>query len=785
MKISLEWLGEFIEFTETDVDTIAEKITAHTAEVDEVEKQGVYMENCCVGQVQNLAKHPDADKLNICTVLTNDGEKKIVCGGTNLRDGMRVAFAHVGASVRAPDGSSFTLSKAKIRGEVSEGMICAASELALEDRFPETPDQGNRPVIDLGDGDEGIGEPLQGYLDLTDTILHIDNHAITHRADLFSHIGFARECVAIGIAKWKNKPEFSSPAFSKDALPFKMHREAEELMPRYLSCLIEIDSLGETPDWMAKRLQAVGWRLLSPAVDITNYVATETGVPLHSFDADDIVGDVHMRKAKKGEKIITLDKQERELPEGALILSDDKGVFDLLGIMGGLRSSTTEKTKRIYLHAASLDPVSIRKAVIGTGLRTDAATVYEKGVPHIVSEMGFNRAAQLMLEILGGARIASELETVGDNGSAESIALSVARTQSLLGADIPAKQMGEILESLEFSVEGNEDELSVTPPLHRLGDIKASHDLVEEVGRVYGFNNIEAVMPVASIAPPERDFRVHTLRDGLVDLDFFELLPLSLVGPDLLGKCKIDPGGCTEIENPIGKETSLLTPSVLPELLAHAERNILQVDTLRTFHISSVFSKSGEETMELGVLVCAKHAKTLKDDSFLHAKQALLEALYDAGYQAELQLAKSDVSFAASGRTADVVIDAQSYGEVCVVDSAVCAAFDLPSSTAFARIDLSALLAVKPATRVAERVPSFPAVSYDTTVDLSKDKTVEELLSAISKSSDLLESVEVVDVYGDEKRSNVTIRCVYRSADKTLTEEEAKKEYAKVEKLIT
>lgn len=789
MKISLRWLSDYIDFSLQDPQGISDAITAHTAEVDEVEVQGVLLGSCCVGKVLSITKHPNADKLQLCEVLTDKGAKPVVCGGTNLREGMRVAFAHTGARVKWHGEEMMTLEPVKIRGEKSEGMICAAEELGIETQFPECT---GHDIVDLGDGDEDVGKPLQEYLGLIDTILHIDNHAITHRADLFSHIGFARECVAMGIATWKpgKKPselQFDRDLqFTSDSIPFDFVIEEEHLMPRYCACVIEIDDLGETPNWMRERLEAVGWRCLSTAVDITNFVATEIGVPLHSFDADDIVGTVHMRKAKEGEKLTTLDKKERDLPEGALILSDDEGVFDLLGIMGGLRSSTKETTRRIYLHSASIDTVSIRKAIIGTGLRTDAGTVYEKGVPHVTTEMGFFRAAQLMLQLMPGARIVSELESVGDNGEGSPIELSLPRTQSLLGAEVTAAAAKDMLRSLDFTVAGTEDVLTVTPPLHRLGDIEGPHDLIEEVGRIYGYNNIEASLPEASIVPPERETRVHSLRDALQDDGYLELLPLSLLGPDLLQKCSLDPEVCVGIANAIGKETSLLTPSTLPALLEHAETNLAQVpNTLRTFHVSKVFTEGKDDHTQFGALITKKQSASLKEDAFLELKQQLQTSLAVAGYELSLVPSTDTPPFGNPTRTAVLQVDGKDVGLLFTVADSVCNSFGIPSGAAGAVINIDALLEIPAETTVFSRLPNFPEVSYDITVDYSHEKSVGDLLGKIRESSDLLESAEVVDLYGKQEGDyKLTLRCVYRSSEKTLTEQEAKKEFEKVEKLL-
>ena len=784
MKISLDLLGDYIEFTETDPQKIADAVTAHTAEVDEVEVQGQLLEQCCVGKVLSVSKHPNADKLKLCEVLTDKGAKNVVCGGANLREGMRVAFAHIGARVKWHGEDMMTLEPVKIRGEQSEGMICAAEELGIESLFPECT---GHDIVDMGDGDEDVGKPLKDVLGLRDVILHVDNHAITHRADLFSHVGFAFECVAMGIAKWKQMPDFKAPEFPTDPLPFKFRVTAKDAITRYCSCLLSIDSLGETPEFIKRRLNAVGIRSISLPIDITNYVMIEMGVPMHSFDADDIKGDFVARLAKQGEPLQTLDEQEWELPEGALVFTDDEGNFDLVGIMGGLRSSTKDSTRRIYLHALSLDPVRIRNAMIATGHRTDAGTIYEKGVPHIATELGFYRALDLFLQYVPGAKMISAPEVSGNNGEAKPIKVTLEYLRSMLGADVTAKEVERILTDLAFSVEGDGDALQVTPPLHRLGDISGKHDILEEVGRIYGYNTIEAAMPDASIEPPKRDTRTNELRDSLQASRYVELTPLSLVGPDLLSKTNIDPEKCTVIHNAIGKETSLMTPSTVPALLEHAQHNMLNVEeVLRTFFVSTVFSQNADGHKELGMLVAVRTEPQLLQDPFLIAKQDVETALQAAGYDMSIDICKHPPEYAHAGRSATVLVNGKEVGTVSDVHPDVRKKFDLPSRAAVVTLSLSQVLSQPAQTTVFTDLPQHPAISYDMTVDMSHDKSTGKLLNSLRSSSKLLESVSVVDLYGkDSGDYKLTIRCTYRSSEKTLTEQEVKQEFAKVEKLLS
>ncbi|KKW38281.1 MAG: Phenylalanine-tRNA ligase beta subunit [Candidatus Peribacteria bacterium GW2011_GWB1_54_5] len=787
MKLSLDWLSDFVAFPEGNPQAIADAITAHTAEVDAVERQGALLDRCCVGKVLSVKKHPDADRLLVCKVRTDCGEKSVVCGGTNLREGMCVAFAHTGATVKWHGEELAKLEPVNIRGVQSEGMICAATELELEEQYPPCPADGGRPIMDLGDGDTGVGQPLRTYFGFSDTVLDIDNHALTNRADLFSHVGFARECTAAGIATWKKKPAYKAPAFAKKPLPFKIHVEDKHLVPRYCACLLEIDGIGQTPDWMVKRLEATGWRSVSLPVDITNYVTMEVGMPLHSFDAGDLKGDIRMRVSKRGEKIVTLDGVERTLPDGSVVLSDDEGIFDLLGVMGGLRSSTKEGTKRIFLHSAAVDPVSIRHTIIATGHRTDAATIYEKGIPHVTVSQGFLRALELFLELVPGARIVSSMDSWGDDGSPEPITLPVERVNATLGTALTAKEVTAVLRDLEFSVSEKNGALTVLPPLHRLGDISGAHDLIEEIGRMFGYGRIASVMPADSTMLPARDHRLQKLRRALKEEWYMEFLPLSLLGPDLLRKCNIDPADCAEIENPLGEELSLMQPCVLPRLLDHAEQNIKHVeDVLQTFHQGAIFGSEGDDCHAMGVLRAHRHAVDLNCSSFLELKRDLSLAFAAVGYELSSRALSEPHAAAHPGRAADITVAGAKVGILFELHPAIAKRFDLPERTSVALINLTALFAKGGEKKVAVPLPQFPSIVYDETVEFSHNRALGEAMEKARKTSELLENVEVADLYGKDEigaqRYKLTLRCTYRAQDRTLKEEEAKKVHEKVMK---
>ncbi len=795
MKISLEWLGEFVAWktnpsTGSGLQAIADRLTLSTAEVEEVIRDGAFLEHCCVGEILSLNRHPNADKLSLATVKTDKGEKKVVCGGTNLKVGMKVAFAHVGATVKWHGGEVMTLAPVKIRGEESHGMICAAEELGIGSRFPAKPEDGERAIVDLGSMKTGLS--LKEALGAGGVTLDINNTAITTRPDLWSHVGFARECVALGLGTMKAAPKRPAVKFTKDPIPFKSVVDSKPLVPRYQACILEIDGPGVTPEWMKKRLEATGWQSINLPVDITNYVAMELGMPLHAFDADSIKGTVHFRTAKQGETIVTLDKQERSLPEGSLVLSDDNGVFDLMGIMGGLRSSTTEKTRRIYLHAAVVDPITIRKTIQAMDLRTHAATVYEKGIPPVAAELGLRRAIELFLELVPGARVASKLEDWGDDGKAPTIKLPLDRVSSVLGVDIPTKDVVSILESLGCTVKkpgkGGAALLTVTPPLWRLRDLQGPHDLIEEIARIRGFETIPEVRPHGLLQPIQRESIEQRVSGILAANGFKHILPLSLVGPPLLRAAGFDPSKAIAIANPLVEELSLMQPSTLPQLFDHARRNhLLAEGSLCTFHCSHVFTKGTPEHSECGIFVLAD-ASPLVNDPFLSVIEQISHALKALGFAAEVTRDASSSTPAHPGRSAVLSIGGKPVAKAFDVIPSVLANFDLPRRASAGTIDLTAVAALTGSVTKSKALPAHPAITYDITVTRAHKDSIGPLLAKLKTASSLLENVVVHDLYDGKGMPNgsynVTMRFTYRAPDRTLTDDEAKKEHEKVTHLL-
>lgn len=786
MKISLNWLTDYVTWTETDTNVVIDRITAGTAEVDGVEKQGELLENCCVGKILSVKPHPNADKLRLCDVETDRGIKKVVCGGTNLEDHMLVAFAHVGARVKWHGGELMTLEPAKIRGEESHGMICAGEELGIEGLFPPKPEHGERPIVDLTHSGFQPQQDLRQALKMNDTVLVISNTAITTRPDLFSHYGFARECVALGIATWNKKtPLLTPPSFGKGST-LTVENADPSLVTRYNACIIELPDHGTTPEWMKERLAGVGIRSISLPVDVTNYVMLDVGMPLHVFDADKIEGGMTFRESKEGETVTTLDGVKRKLPEGVIVLEDGKGLFDLCGLMGDDRSAFGGNTKRALIHAPVYDPVRIRKAIKATDHRTEAATIYEKSVPAVASLQGLSRALHLLKEFAPGMAIESKLIEWGEDGKPGAIELSLDRASATLGMTVPKKAVTEILTDLGFAVKaGKKGILEVTPPLHRLRDIGGEHDLIEEIGRIAGYANVPEEMPLAPVRVPPRDTRKHALRDALAMAGYSEILPLNLVSPALLKKAGTDPSEAVALANPLGEETSVMHTTTLPGLLVHAQKNMLQTEqALRTFHWAHVFRKGQPESMELTALIAARANGGLLEEPLLLLKRDIVTALESIGYDVSVTRKKDAGPMMHPGRCADVSVNGKKVACLYELHPTVAAAFDLPARAAAVTLNLDMLFAEKASDIFAQPVPAFPDVVYDETIQRTQKDALRKLLDKAQGADPLLADVSVKDLYNGKPLKdgeyNLTLRFTYRAPDRTLTEDEAKKAHEKV-----
>lgn len=794
MKVSTEWLSQYVSLDNVDIPQLAEMITRSGIEIDSVESRNKGVDNVVVGFVKSKEKHPDADKLNICIVDAGQEEElQIVCGAKNVDAGQKVPVALVGAKL--PGG--LEIKKAKLRGVLSQGMICSAKELGLNDKL--LPKEQQEGILVLPE-DSKIGSPIGKLLHLDDQVLDFD--LTPNRSDCLSMLGAAYEVGAI-LGRDVKLPhaeqkliEVSETAKSRISVKI----DAPEFCSRYAVRYISGVSIGPSPLWMQNRLMAAGVRPINNIVDITNYVMLEYGQPLHAFDADRIAGNaIGVRVAKAGETLVTLDGQERKLEAGALLIVDGENrPVALAGVMGGLDSEVTETTTNIVLESAKFDGGTVRKTSRNLGLRSEASLRFEKEVDPARVIPALNRAASLMAELAGGKVLQGIEESVVSEGQDLTISLSLSKMNDYLGTNISSLETKAILARLHFEAgDAPDNTLEVRVPTRR-GDITRDVDLIEEVARLYGYDNI----PVTAIEGPttaggytKPQALRRALRGMLVHGGWQETMGYSFIRSGAAGKFPALGEGGHEVKlaMPMSEDRSVLRSSLLPGLLDMAQynRNRKQED-LALFEIGTVFQgidekmlKQPRELPALGLLLAGNrsakrwNAPAEKVD-FFDLKGAL-ESVFDyLGIADRISYAADEPQGFHPGRSASVFLKTPAgdlrIGTLGQLHPELQLEMDL-DDTYVAELQLAPLYGFAGETVNYRDLPRFPAMQRDIAVVVDANVESGALIAAIRQTAgELLESVEVFDVFTGSKlgegKKSVALSLTYRHKDRTLTDEE-------------
>src|SRR3989339_2242514 len=492
MKISLNWIKQYVDIPKDFTpQELALRLTMSVVEVDAVEDQKSRYDNMVVVEVLNVVDHPQADKLKVCKVKAGSAEYQVICGGSNVRKGLKGVLALPGALVKwHGQGNLVKLSQAKIRGVESEGMLCAAAEIDLADEFNEP--TFTQAAAGLGDGIGELsagksGQPVAEVLGLNDVILDIDNKSLTNRPDLWGHYGLAREVAAL-LGKKLKPLELNEKIVEDSQVDLKIDIQDAENCSRYLGAVMGNIRIAPSPRWLQNFLKAVGVRPINNIVDVTNYVMLELGRPSHAFDRRQVIGDtIIVRRAKDGEVFTTLDGVDRKLDASMCLIGDAKRSIDLAGIMGGENSEIKDDTSEIILELANFNPVNIRRTANALGLRTDAAVRFEKSLAPALAELGLRRILAFIQDLLPEVKIASKLIDVNFEKEAKrEIEVSYDFINQKIGQEIPKKDVLKILDSLSFKYSDKKGVLAVEPPAFRSAkDIAIAEDIVEEVARIY------------------------------------------------------------------------------------------------------------------------------------------------------------------------------------------------------------------------------------------------------------------------------------------------------------
>lgn len=600
MYLSLNWLKEFVKIPKAITpEELAKRLTLHTVEVEKVEYQAGKHNKVVVGKILEVKPHPNADRLRLALVDTGREKLEIVCGAPNIKAGQFVPVALVGA--RLPNG--LEIKPAEIRGIKSNGMLCAEDELGLGK------DHDGIMLLDKAP----VGQNFSDYLKLNDVIFEVDNKSITHRADLWSHYGMARDISAFLNCEFNeykvniaNKPPLSASWRKGGRGDFKVEVKDFKLCPRYMAIGLEGIKIAPSPKWLSDRLLACGLRPINNIVDVTNYVMLELGQPLHAFDKN-FIDQIIVRRAYSGETIKTLDGQTRKLePDMLLIANQDKPVA-IAGVMGGADSEISGQTTSIIIEAANFNFASVRQTAQKLGLRTEASSRFEKGLDPNLCGFGLARAAELIFKICPGAKAAGQKkykltplnpygrQSLFNGVKQDPVKLDLAWLNQFIGHEFKPKQVRQILEKLGFAVKTlNKSLFSVIIPSWRSArDVSLKEDLAEEVARIYGYNKLKPVMPKADLTPPAaNDYKMlaRKVKNILsVGAGLAEVYNYSFTGADVLNKLKIDRSLAIKLANPLSEDLAFLRPSLAPGLLKNIKANQAAEAEIGIYEIGDIF----------------------------------------------------------------------------------------------------------------------------------------------------------------------------------------------------
>jgi phenylalanyl-tRNA synthetase beta chain len=782
MKISLNWLKDYVEFDDKfSLEEIVWRLTEATAEIEGVIDMAKELDKVVIGHVKKLEKHPDADKLKVAQVDVGTETLKLVCAGVNLKDGMTVAISLPGAMVRwHGEGELVEVKKVKLRGVESTGMICASSEIGLAGFFP---DEGDQDISDFSSYDAKPGQSVAEVLMLDDHVFEVDNHSITHRPDLFSHYGFARECVALGLAKWKKQLQAKDPKTltGKTPLPVKPEFKNDQCSKNYYSTVIKGVSTKESPLWLKSRLSSIGIRSINAIVDATNLIMMETGQPNHAFDLRLIEGkDFTHRLSNEGEKVTTLDGVERKLEKDIIIVESGKEIIDLCGVMGGENSAIKDDTTDLYLHVCHYDNVLVRKAMISLGHRTDAGTIFEKNIEPERAALGFTRAIQVFKELFPEANFDSEtFHYHQEDSPIITVELPFKKVASHIGLEINSIDGKQYLEDLGFTVKLNKDSYQIGVPSWRANGVTIPEDVIEEIVRIHGLSKIPNTPPVVELMTPVKNHKRHTKRtiqQFLTGQGFQEEANFSFLSEDLLGKANIsNHAQLIEIANPVNEDFRFMRPNFIPYLLNNLSRNqIREMKLWKSFEMGAVYKRVESEMSEDHLLTLCI-ASPNKDSVFADV-QTLAQSLFKE-LSLVIDVSPGEHPYSHPGRCIALSSDGDSVGHVYDVHPMLLENFKLKGSVTIVEIQMDRLYKLSPEDVLYSQINRNPKALLDINVVVNEDKMVSEVEALISSvEAEYLSSSELVDVYQGESlgegKKSFTFTLSYQHPDRTLEEKE-------------
>jgi phenylalanyl-tRNA synthetase beta chain len=750
MKLSSSWLKNMLRRTMLNDQQIVEALERAGMEVDQIISSKGIDKKVVVGLVKKVVQHPGANRLRLVDVAVGERVYRVVCGASNVREGLKVALAQIGTTL--PGGER--IEKAKLRGEVSEGMLCSERELNLG--------SDHNGILELS-SEMAVGTRL---CDIFPADAVIDLKTPANRFDVLSVWGLAREVAAMTTAELV--PLSPPPVKPSEAGPGVL---ANAKAARYMLGRVSVDQSTPSPGWMQSRLRAAGMRSVSPVVDVTNYVMLELGQPLHAFDAAKVTLPVSVRLAHQGESLTTLDGVKRELTPEDLVIVDKSGPIALAGVMGGAATEVGPETREILLEAAVFDATTVRKTAKRHGLRTEASARFERGVPVELAPLAVARAVELLGEVAQG-KAGALTDQLNRPTKPRSITLSLSVLRKLLGFGVTHKEAADALKKLQIGVgESSKDEIAVPQVPWWRPDLELPEDVVEEVVRVLGYERVPSTIP--SWRPKLLRFdRVRAKRrliqEVLYGAGLFEVMTYSFVALEQLESLGLEPSEHLKLKNPLSIEQAYLRSSLLASHLAVLERNRMYAKEAGFYEISSVFVKQGsgeqpQEPVRLAITIRRPEAAYVVAKGVLDVVGRVLNV--------ELEVAPQDAREFVPGRGGDVRLEGRSVGRIGQLHPDLSRAHKVDGEVAYAEVELSPLLeASRP--RQFAGVSRFPVIQRDLSVVVPYEVTWRRVLEVLAP-----ERPEFVDDYLGAGlpagHKGLTLRLTVANPDRTPTEAEA------------
>ena len=771
--ISLNWVSDYIDIKDQDVHELAEKITKAGINVESVMTH--HIDHLTIGQIESVEKHPDSDHMHVCMVNVGDEVLQIVCGAQNVRKGLKVIVALEGAILPG----NFEIKKSRLRGVDSCGMICALYELGLEEKTEETHAKG---ICELDD-DAPVGEDPLAYLGFDDTLYELDIHK--HRNnDCYYHIGFAYEIACI----LNRKVTLPSIDFrkAKDKISFQLDVETDKCS-YYVAREVRNVKIGESPEFIKRRLLSAGMRPINNVVDISNYVMLEFGQPLHFFDKDKLGGKIVVRDAKDKEEIVTLDGKTRVLDSSDIVITDGKKPVCIAGVMGGENTEVDENTKNILIEAAIFDPVRIRTTSRKLELPSEASIRYGKGLSYEYTEMASRRACHLLEKYASAEVLEGSVLVDKEDHTEKKLTFQAEDVDQILGIHVSVDDMKKELERLDFPYTMKNDQFEVTIPRRRL-DIDANvNDISEEIGRLYGYNNLVSSIPTIPVRRGEYigDVKYRKMVSRrLRSLGLTEVKTYTLVSPEMAKQFVYEEKEPVVLPNPMSMDKSVVRTTLLPSLMNVYEYNKARgVKDISIYEIAKTYDKNYHETTKIGGFMMGDYLhnswrKGFQVDFYV-VKGILENLLCYMGYQNRYSFVRSDCKDLHPGVQAHIVLDGKNIGIVGKVHPNI-----TKDDIYVFELDLDSLYGKTSKLKYKEAF-KYPSIEKDMAYVLDKNVDASDVIRTIQKvGTKILQNVDVFDVYEGENveagKKSIAFHLVFNGMDRTLTDEEVMEVFHKI-----